>query len=665
MQREQERRSRDWETSQKRLIKESEAQEHVLMSRIRELESQVASLRKGSKMADATKIADNEALGRQIEQLKAREKALMAELHNVKTKESRVGQEKRELEATVSSLEERLAMFRAIEAECESLQELNVSLREDAETLEEKLHETIAERQLAEQHTSQIFETLKEEREMKHRLEELLAEMEANQTAARLGLRPLSGEVFPRSDSHVEDTEEAFVAGQSLCDELQVSLDMDPSCVLRLENELSSLKEKHETVKKQLHDYKRKYEENKRTVETLEQEKCSLTKELETARIATDAETLCGQLKTERELAELRHVHATLQNSSGEEIRFLKGKIQAFEEREQKLKAAVVTMESETSTLTVKVESLQGGMRDIEMVSSVQAAALEEDLKRMRESSTEQSETIAKLQKTLASQGQSLEDAENGLKETKRDMMAVTEELAGLCTYVRVLNGDVDSEKGEMAYKSTESSEPLISTISLGTSCLQLVARVKVQTRSLKQTVERTVQMMLERSRGLGLGAKDDVTSGHMEELEKRLGRLQRQLSSKKEEIATLKVLLRANRSTSETSFLHAKSRFEDEKKALEREIDHLKAGMQVMIQRESEFNVLRSVFANRCDEYVSQLADLQHRLKAAEEEKVTLEGMLSQAIKQKLAARQKLEEYEIERERLYNIPRKLTSSRI
>ena len=640
---------------QQRLIKESECQELALMSRIQELEEQVASLRKGLK-SDAMKMADNEALGSEIEQLRAREKALTTELQKTKAKESQSSQEKRELEAAVSSLEERLAKFRALEAECESLQELNISLGEEAETLELKLQESIAERQLAEQHTSQIFDTLKEERDAKHRLEEHLAEMEANQTAARLGLRPPGGETSPKPD-HVDNNEED-VAGQSLCDELQVSLDMDPSELLRLENELGSLKEKYEDVKKQLREYKKRCKENNRAVEKLEGEKASLVKELDVARMVSETGALCGQLKAERELAGLRHEHSTLLNSSVEEIRFLKGRIESLEEKEQKLKTLVVALESEKSSLTLKVERLQSRMHDIERVSSVQTAALEEDLKRLRESNAEQTETTAKLQKEFTSQGHALEDAENGLKETKTDLMAVIEELSGLCRYVRVLSGDTDSTEEATGSESNNES----SGVSLGTSCLQLVARVKVQTRSLKQAVERPVQLMLERS---SVSQSDDVSSGHVDELEKRVGRLQRQLASKKEEIATLKVLLRANKSTSETSVLHAKSRFDDEKKVLEKEIDRLKAEMQAMIQRESEFNILRSVFANRCDEYVSQLVDLQHHLEAAEEEKVTLEGMLSQTIKQKLAARQKLEEYEIERERLYNIPRKLSSSRI
>ena len=657
---EQERRNREWETTKNRLIKESESQEQSLITRVKELEQEVATLKKGSKVS-AIKKANNEALENELEQLKTKEKNLVTELRDVKTKEIRASQEKRELEAIVSSLEERLSKLRAVEAECESLQELNLSLREEAETLEERLQESIAERQLAEQHTSQIFNTLREERESKHKLEEQLGEMEADLTAMRLGLNSPSENVSSRSNSCETEMEETVAVGQSLCDELQKSLDINPSHVLQLENEVAALKENNKTLKVQTDKLKRELAENRRIIEKLQGEKANALKDLDAARRVTDAEALCGQLKAERELAELRHAHVTLQTSSAEEIRFLKGKIESLNEREQKLKAAIATRESEASTLNVKVESLQGGMRDMEMISSVQAASMEKEVTRLRESCAEQTDVITSLQDQLVLKGKSLQDSETGLKETRKDMTTMNEELSALCHYIRVLNGDED-KTGDMANGKDDSDGLQIPTdATLATCCLQLAARAKVQTRSLQQAVERTVQQALERSRG----TENDATSSHMAELEKRVGQLQRQLSSKKEEIATLKVVLRMSKSMTETNFFHATSRFEDEKRALQREIDILRADMQVMIQRESEFNVLRSVFANRCDEYVSQLADMQHQMKAAEEEKATLETMLSQAIKQKLAARQKLEEYEIERERLYNIPRKLPSSRI
>lgn len=62
-------------------------------------------------------------------------------------------------------------------------------------------------------------------------------------------------------------------------------------------------------------------------------------------------------------------------------------------------------------------------------------------------------------------------------------------------------------------------------------------------------------------------------------------------------------------------------------------------------------------MFAARCEEYVTQVDDLQIQLSAAEDEKKTLNQLLRIAVQQKLSLTQKLEELEMDRE-LRNVRR-------
>ena len=57
-------------------------------------------------------------------------------------------------------------------------------------------------------------------------------------------------------------------------------------------------------------------------------------------------------------------------------------------------------------------------------------------------------------------------------------------------------------------------------------------------------------------------------------------------------------------------------------------------------------------MFAARCEDYVSQIDELQRRYKASEEEKKTLNSLLRIVIQQKLSLTEKLEELEMDRER-------------
>lgn len=56
-------------------------------------------------------------------------------------------------------------------------------------------------------------------------------------------------------------------------------------------------------------------------------------------------------------------------------------------------------------------------------------------------------------------------------------------------------------------------------------------------------------------------------------------------------------------------------------------------------------------MFAARCEEYVTQVDELNRLLQAAEEEKKTLNQLLRLAVQQKLGLTQRLEDIEMDRE--------------
>lgn len=58
--------------------------------------------------------------------------------------------------------------------------------------------------------------------------------------------------------------------------------------------------------------------------------------------------------------------------------------------------------------------------------------------------------------------------------------------------------------------------------------------------------------------------------------------------------------------------------------------------------------------FLCRCDEYVTQLDEMQRQLAAAEDEKKTLNSLLRMAIQQKLALTQRLEDLEFDHEQIH-----------
>ena len=87
-----------------------------------------------------------------------------------------------------------------------------------------------------------------------------------------------------------------------------------------------------------------------------------------------------------------------------------------------------------------------------------------------------------------------------------------------------------------------------------------------------------------------------------------------------------------------------------------------LRNELKTLKEDAATFATLRAMFTARCDEYVAQLDESQRMLLAAEEERKTLNSLLRLAIQQKLKLTQRLEDLEMDNERVHN-PTSTTTS--
>lgn len=122
-------------------------------------------------------------------------------------------------------------------------------------------------------------------------------------------------------------------------------------------------------------------------------------------------------------------------------------------------------------------------------------------------------------------------------------------------------------------------------------------------------------------------------------------------LSTKREQIATLRAVLKANKQTAEVGLANLKSKYDTEKAMVTDTMMKLRNELKALKEDAATFSSLRAMFATRCDEYVTQLDDMQRQLAAAEDEKKTLNSLLRMAIQQKLALTQRLEDLEFDHE--------------
>uniref|UniRef100_A0A914UQX9 Protein bicaudal D n=1 Tax=Plectus sambesii TaxID=2011161 RepID=A0A914UQX9_9BILA len=136
------------------------------------------------------------------------------------------------------------------------------------------------------------------------------------------------------------------------------------------------------------------------------------------------------------------------------------------------------------------------------------------------------------------------------------------------------------------------------------------------------------------------------------EELQHQNVKLRSLLSTKREQIATLRTVLKSNKVTAESALASLKEKYESEKIVSAETIDRLRRELKAFKEDAATFASHRAMFTARSEEFQAQVEELQAQVKAADDEKKTLNSLLRMAIQQKLALTQRLEDLEMDRER-------------
>ncbi|XP_068611554.1 protein bicaudal D homolog 1-like [Brachionichthys hirsutus] len=173
-----------------------------------------------------------------------------------------------------------------------------------------------------------------------------------------------------------------------------------------------------------------------------------------------------------------------------------------------------------------------------------------------------------------------------------------------------------------------------------------LSAIIRDQVKHLHRAVDRSLQLSRQRSAARDLAPYLDKDNGADEIL-----KLKSLLSTKREQVATLRLVLKANKQTAEGALANLRSKYEAEKSMVRDTMIKLRNELKALKEDAATFSSLRAMFASRCDEYTTQLDEMQRQLSAAEDEKKTLNSLLRMAIQQKLTLTQRLEDLALDQE--------------
>ncbi|XP_040201691.1 protein bicaudal D homolog 1 isoform X3 [Rana temporaria] len=189
-----------------------------------------------------------------------------------------------------------------------------------------------------------------------------------------------------------------------------------------------------------------------------------------------------------------------------------------------------------------------------------------------------------------------------------------------------------------------------------------LNAIIRDQIKHLQKAVDKSLQLSRQRAAARELAAMIDKDK---EALMEEILKLKSLLSTKREQIATLRAVLKANKQTAEVALANLKNKYENEKTMVTETMTKLRNELKALKEDAATFSSLRAMFATRCDEYVTQLDEMQRQLAAAEDEKKTLNSLLRMAIQQKLALTQRLEDLEFDHEQSWRTKGKAGKSKI
>ncbi|XP_019626508.1 PREDICTED: protein bicaudal D homolog 2-like isoform X3 [Branchiostoma belcheri] len=656
-----------------------------------------------------------------IETLEKQRKGLRDEIKEYKFREARLMQDYGELEDENISLQKQVSLLKSSQVEYEALKHENKRLMEETELLNSQMEEAMKLKQIAEKQLEEALTTLKEEREQKLSLRRELNSLMSidsfsswsHDTLGALNLtydndKAAAAAAAGSRDSGHEETNGAK-PGPSLVSDLLSELHM--SEIQKLKQQLKQVEMEKAALMKTLQESQQKLSEQ-------DLKMSEMTAEIEGTKKKVDHEskemlqaklrTLESELKMfqESQEDEDRRNKSRFSEMQAQMSALNKRNIEARQEWGLRQSASVIHgLEAQVSQLhrqlldrlqTIRQledrlcstsELANEGQSSINMTQDELVTVSEELAQLYHHICMVNGETPSRImldhmrtakgarrnsmKKDRKSHGHRLRAGSMPILSSRNGHGRQTSPtLARRNSMAEIRPSSLSTPDAAQHRKGTDSppSSPESPTSETGpaegaaaqngevkgdpTTCYNLLQTVRDQIRHLKRAIDHMVEVARQRSPVDSSDAMDKA------ELQEQVLKLKSLLSAKREQIATLRTVLKANKQTAEVALANLKSKYESEKSMVHETMMKLRQELKALKEDAATFSSLRAMFASRCDEYVSQLDEMQRQLAAAEDEKKTLNSLLRMAIQQKLALTQRLEDLEFDREQSNRVKR-------
>ncbi|NXA33377.1 BICD2 protein, partial [Eudromia elegans] len=715
----------DGESREETLIQESATKEEYYMKKVMELQTELKQLRNvlANTQSENERLNSVAQELKEVNQnVEIQRSRLRDDIKEYKFREARLLQDYTELEEENICLQKQVSVLKQNQASFPNIERLKHEIKrleEETEFLNSQLEDAIRLKEISERQLEEALETLKTEREQKNNLrKELSHYMNINDSMYNSHLNiSLDGLKF--SDEATEPNNDDIMNGfeQNCLSKLSngknntstpkknESFPPAPSLVSDLLSELNI--SEIQKLKQQLVQMER---EKMNLLTTLQESQ----KQLENTRGALSEQhekvgRLTENLNAMKKLQVSKERQSALDNEkdrdSHEDGDYYEVDINGPEILECKYKVAVAEitdLKEELKNLKAKYKECESKYEEEKSRYETDSQALTEKITSLEKSSRHDREQVTRLEKELKKVSDVAGETQGSLSVAQDELVTFSEELANLYHHVCMCNNETPNrvmldyyKEGKGGRSSPETkgrkspillSKGLLS-IELGKSesgsgdtspspvsslpspvsdprkepmnIYNLIAIIRDQIKHLQAAVDRTTELSRQRVATQELGP---VVDKDKEALMEEILKLKSLLSTKREQIATLRTVLKANKQTAEVALANLKSKYENEKAMVTETMMKLRNELKALKEDAATFSSLRAMFATRCDEYVTQLDEMQRQLAAAEDEKKTLNSLLRMAIQQKLALTQRLEHLELDHEQAKRVRTKSTS---
>ncbi|XP_023174499.2 protein bicaudal D [Drosophila hydei] len=647
------------------LLNESAARETSLNLQILDLENESKQLRHELERVRNERdrmLQENSDIGRDKSDNEAERLRLKSELKDLKFRETRMLSEYSELEEENISLQKQVSSLRSSQVEFEGAKHEIRRLTEEVELLNQQVDELANLKKIAEKQMEEALEALQGEREAKYALK-----------------KELDGHLNRESMFHISNL--AYSIRSNMEDNASNNSDGEEEnlALKRLEADLSTELKSPDGTKCDLFSeiHLNELKKLEKQLESMENEKTHLTTNLREAQSSLDKSQNELQNFMSRLALLAAHVDALVQLKKQIDV---KDQIRQTKEDEEQLQQQLRTLISQYANwFTLSAKEIDGLKTDI--------AELQKGLNYTDATTTLRNEVTNLKNKLLSTEQKSLDlqsdvqtlthisqNAGQSLGSARSTLVALSDDLAQLYHLVCTVNGEtpsrvlLDHKTDDMSFENDSltaiqsqfksdvfTARPQIvedlQGLADSVEIKKYVDTVSDQIKHLKTAVEHTIDLNKHKVRSESGESSDKSNSEEVEELQEQIVKLKSLLSVKREQIITLRNVLKSNKQTAEVALTNLKSKYENEKIIVSDTMSKLRNELRLLKEDAATFSSLRAMFAARCEEYVTQVDDLNRQLEAAEEEKKTLNQLLRLAVQQKLALTQRLEEMEMDRE--------------